>query len=121
MYQVPHEVFNIATDVPGFAEFCCVGLNERDADFFRNKLYNVRFPHTCGPDKKDVAFNISDYPFFFRELCFNFHTVKMRTYFRRNDFNRVCLAYDILVKVAFQLLRFNIEIHFRTFTPYAAF
>ena len=58
LHQLAHEIFHVAADVAGLAEFGRVRLDERHLDQLRDVFDQVGFPDAGRPDQNDVLLRV---------------------------------------------------------------
>ena len=112
LHQFTHQVLDITTHVACLAEFCRVGLDERDTDQFRDVSHEIGFAHAGRAGDDHVLFGIFDRCGLAAPgaLAQKFRVVVMVAYRDGEHLFRFVLLYDIAVEVRFDLTRREMKI-----------
>ena len=105
-HQVPYQVFNIAPDIAGFAEFCGITFDKRDTDLLSDQLNHISLTHPGRPYHKDVVLNLTNYSIIVFLGRFGvFDTIEMGADLGSQNCLGLILLDDVLVKIGLKFLR----------------
>ena len=100
-YEVAHEVFDVAADVPCFRKLGCVGLDKRNAYEFCDCAHEVRFAHARRPENQNVLFCVFAFGEFRVLHAAAYVVVVVADCDRQNLFSLVLLNYEFIEIVAY--------------------